>query len=167
MKLNEKLQKIASPVKSDWLKEAGKRIATRDARTNARKVALKVLDILHEQGIRQTDLALRMGVSRQQVAKIVRGEENFTFETIDKLEKALGITLITIASSADLRSSYRSKLTGVISVPVDSRAAWVTGSSYPHTIRLSSQKPISILPAVVPGVFTQMNSSDASDYSMS
>lgn len=37
-----------------------------------------------------------MGVSRQQVSKIVKGKENFTFETIDKLEKALDVTLMTI-----------------------------------------------------------------------
>ena len=96
MSLNEKLQKIASEKKSDWLEQTGKKIENRGSRKNAFKVALRVLHTLHEQGISQTDLAARMGVSRQQVAKIVKGKENFTFETIDKLEKALGITLMII-----------------------------------------------------------------------
>ena len=44
----------------------------------------------------QAELAEKMGVSRQQVTKIVKGQENFTFETIGKLEKALGVKLMTI-----------------------------------------------------------------------
>ncbi|HEX9513947.1 MAG TPA: helix-turn-helix domain-containing protein [Puia sp.] len=173
MNLNEKLQKIASPGKSDWLEEAGKRIATRGARRNARKVALRVLDILHKQGISQTDLAKRMGVSRQQVTKIVKGKENFTFETIDKLEKALGIRLMTIDSPADVLSFDQSKLTGIVSIPIDIHSGWVSGPSHTHAIvRLSSPKPISIVPATVSDISAlkttyRMTSSGASDYSMS
>jgi ribosome-binding protein aMBF1 (putative translation factor) len=97
MTLKEKLDKITSPNKSNWLKEAVARQATVGARRNSWKVALRVLSILDERGMSQTELAEKMGVSRQQVTKILKGEENFTFETIDKLEKALGVTLITIA----------------------------------------------------------------------
>jgi len=39
-----------------------------------------------------------MGVSRQQVSKIVKGQENLTFETVSKLENALGITIIEISN---------------------------------------------------------------------
>lgn len=53
--------------------------------------------VLDEKKMTQTDLAEKMGVSRQQISKIVKGHENLTFETIDKLEKALNIKLITIA----------------------------------------------------------------------
>src|ERR1700742_18250 len=97
MTLKEKLDKITSPNKSNWLKEALEKQANIGARTNARKVAVRVLVILDERGMSQAELAEKMGVSRQQVTKILKGQENFTFETIDKLEKALGITLITIA----------------------------------------------------------------------
>ena len=97
MTLKEKLDKITSPNKSNWLKEVQEKQANIGARTNARKVALRVLVILDERGMSQAELAEKMGVSRQQVTKILKGEENFTFETIDKLEKALGVTLITIA----------------------------------------------------------------------
>jgi ribosome-binding protein aMBF1 (putative translation factor) len=97
MTLKEKLDKITSPNKSNWLKEAIEKQATVGARRNSWKVALRVLSILDERGMSQTELAEKMGVSRQQVTKIVKGQENFTFETIDKLEKALGVTLITVA----------------------------------------------------------------------
>jgi len=96
MTLKEKLDKITSPNKSNWLKEALDRQATVGARRNSWKVALRVLSILDERRMSQTELAEKMGVSRQQVTKILKGEENFTFETIDKLEKALGVTLITV-----------------------------------------------------------------------
>ena len=117
MNLHEKLQRIASPGKSDWLEETGKKLAKRGARKNARKVALRVLRILREQGVSQTELAARMGVSRQQVTKIVKGNENFTFETIDKLEKALNVTLMTIGAPAEELSLGWSRLTGVVLIP--------------------------------------------------
>ena len=96
MTLKEKLDKITSPNKSNWVQEAMEKQANIGARTNARKVAIRVLVILDERGMSQAELAEKMGVSRQQVTKIVKGQENFTFETIDKLEKALGVTLITV-----------------------------------------------------------------------
>jgi ribosome-binding protein aMBF1 (putative translation factor) len=96
MSLREKLNKIAEKDSSNWLEETGKELVEQGAHKKARQLALLVLQLLHRQGMTQTQLAERMGVSRQQVTKIVKGRENFTFETIDKLEKALGVTLMTI-----------------------------------------------------------------------
>ena len=110
MNLKEKLGKITSDNHSDWLEEAGKKLTNSGSRKNARKVALRVLHILKERGISQATLAEMMGVSRQQVTKIVKGKENFTFETIDKLEKALGVTLMTISSSDDPTTFNRKRL---------------------------------------------------------
>ena len=56
-------------------------------------VALMVLDILDERGMSQQDLADKLVVSRQQVSKILKGQENLTMETIFRLESALGIKL--------------------------------------------------------------------------
>jgi len=39
-----------------------------------------------------------MGVTPQYINKIVKGKENLTLETIAKIEKALGITLIEVPS---------------------------------------------------------------------
>ena len=101
MSLQEKMKKIVSDQPSRWMEGAEAFLEHQGARKNARKVALRVLHFLKEKNISQTELANRMGVSRQQVTKIVRGKENFTFETIDKLEKALGITLIMIPGPSD------------------------------------------------------------------
>lgn len=98
MNRNENIKKITSETESNWLEETEKKLANRGARKNARKLALQVLRLLREQNLTQTELAERMNVSRQQVSKIVKGQENFSFETVDKLEKALGVTLMTIGA---------------------------------------------------------------------
>ena len=54
---------------------------------------------LHE--IKQIDLANKMGVSAQQVNKILRAKANLTFETIDKIAEALGVDI----SSPKIKSS--------------------------------------------------------------
>lgn len=59
-------------------------------------IALKVLDVLEARNMRQAELATKLEVSRQQVSKIVKGQENLTLETISKLEDVLGITLMVV-----------------------------------------------------------------------
>jgi len=73
MSLQEKLKR-ASSEKSDWVKKTQRKLAHAGARKNARKVALRVLDILEQRGMSQVALAEKMGVSRQQVTKIVKGK---------------------------------------------------------------------------------------------
>ena len=60
---------------------------------------MRVLDILDERGLTQQDLADKMKVTRQYVSKILKGQENMTFETVDKLEKALGIELVHVVEA--------------------------------------------------------------------
>jgi transcriptional regulator with XRE-family HTH domain len=120
MSMKEKLKKIASENTSNWLAEAEDTLAHAGARRNARKVALRVLQLLREREMSQTELAEKMGVSRQQVTKIIKGKENFTFETIDKLEKALGITLITIASATLPTITQDRLLQTTVLIPADS-----------------------------------------------
>ena len=59
-------------------------------------IALRILDALEELNWKKAKLAHEMGVSPQQVSKYVKGEENFKLETLCKLEKVLGIELVTI-----------------------------------------------------------------------
>jgi ribosome-binding protein aMBF1 (putative translation factor) len=65
----------------------------------AMSVALRVLDILDERGLSQQDLADKMKVTRQQVNKVLKGRENITLETIDRLERALGVQLIQVVEA--------------------------------------------------------------------
>ena len=59
-------------------------------------IALKVLDVLDARNMSQAELATKLKVSRQQVSKIVKGQENLTLETISKLEDVLGVTLMVV-----------------------------------------------------------------------
>ena len=61
-------------------------------------IAVKIFTALKSKGFSQKELAERMGVSPQQVNKIVKGQENLTLETISKIEMVLGIDIIEGAS---------------------------------------------------------------------
>lgn len=60
------------------------------------EIAFNVLEALDAYGWSQKQLAEKLGVSPQQVNKIVKGHENLTLSTIAKLEQVLGISLIEI-----------------------------------------------------------------------
>jgi len=106
--MKEKLKAISSGEKSDWVAKAKEKLANAGARRNARKLALRVLALLEEKAMSQTELAEKMGVSRQRVGKIVKGKENFTFETVAKLEEALGVILLSI-EGGNLQPRYPSE----------------------------------------------------------
>jgi transcriptional regulator with XRE-family HTH domain len=89
----DKLNKLASG-KSKWMEEAEARQKNKSWLKHSQKIAIKVLMALREEGIKQKQLAERIGVSPQQINKIVKGRENLTLETISKLENALNIKLL-------------------------------------------------------------------------
>jgi transcriptional regulator with XRE-family HTH domain len=93
MKKIEKLNKISAG-KSNWIENAKERQKNLDWIHHSQKIAVKILRTLRETGMKQNELAVIIGVSPQQVNKIVRGKENLTLETISKLENALNIELI-------------------------------------------------------------------------
>ena len=96
--LNEKLLKLASDKPSEWKAKAKFRRDNRIWLKKSAAIAIKVLNALDEQNITQKDLAERMGVSPQQISKIVRGQENLTLQTIINLEIILGIQIINTSS---------------------------------------------------------------------
>jgi transcriptional regulator with XRE-family HTH domain len=92
--IKEKLNNLASKETSKWVEQARWRVANEGWLDKSAKIALKVLRTIREMHLSQKDLAEKLDVSPQQVNKLLKGQENFTLETIDKLEKALNITLI-------------------------------------------------------------------------
>ncbi len=88
-----KINKLASN-SSKWKEEAQKRKENRDWQKHSQKIAIKVLKVIREKGIKQKQLAEMIGVSAQQINKIVKGSENLTLMTIAKLENALNIELL-------------------------------------------------------------------------
>lgn len=103
----QKINGIAEREPSKWIEEAGERIKNREWRMKSARIALRILNEIKarkiSQEMSQKMLADKMGVSPQYVNKILKGQENLSLETICKIEKALGITLIEIPSFVDVQ----------------------------------------------------------------
>lgn len=99
MQTNKEIEKKLEELsigESNWWKQAEERKANRSWIKLSARIAFRVFDELKYQGITQVELAERLEISPQAVSKWLKGKENFTLESIFKLEKALGITLLTI-----------------------------------------------------------------------
>ena len=96
MNLNHKLKPLISKEKSTWLQDAEWRRENRGWLKMSQAISLNILSHLRANNITQKELAEMIGVTPQQVQKIVRGKENLTLETISKIETALKIRLITV-----------------------------------------------------------------------
>jgi len=70
------------------------RVTQRDVLRESQNIALKILCRLDELGWSQKKLAEKMGVSPQQISKIVSGKENLTIETQIRLQKILKIPVL-------------------------------------------------------------------------
>lgn len=49
---------------------------------------------MKQQNISRQDLAEKMGCSPQYISRLLKGEENFSLETICKLENALNVPIL-------------------------------------------------------------------------
>lgn len=109
--IREKLSRITSNEPSKWVEDAKWRKENKGWLKKSQAIALKVLRTLREKKMQQKDLAKALGVSDQQISKIVKGKENLTLDTITKLEDALGVRLMEVSGesrSSDLPSSKHS-----------------------------------------------------------
>jgi len=92
----EKFKALVSKKDNSVLKDIENRMKNREWLRYSRAIALKVLMRLDELNSTQKKLADEMGVSAQLVNKWLKGKENLTLETIARLEKHLGISLIEV-----------------------------------------------------------------------
>ena len=90
----EKFLQLVSEEDTKTLAEVKKRIKNRAMLRESQQIALKVLLKLDDLGWSQKDLAKAMGVSPQQITKIVSGKENLTIETQIKLQNILDIPVL-------------------------------------------------------------------------
>ncbi|EON75747.1 Helix-turn-helix protein [Lunatimonas lonarensis] len=93
-KIEKRIKALASenPV-SQWREKVAFRKANRSRLKDAARVALRILDALEEKGWSQAQLAKALEVTPQQVSKLLKGQSDYKFSTIEKLEGALGIKL--------------------------------------------------------------------------
>jgi DNA-binding Xre family transcriptional regulator len=96
MNLGEKLMSLSGGETSDVMEKIKYRVENRAWLRKSSGVAIMVLSTLRSKKLTQAQLSERMGVSPQQVNKIVQGQENLTLETISKLEAALEIKIIDV-----------------------------------------------------------------------
>jgi transcriptional regulator with XRE-family HTH domain len=97
----EKLKNLSSGNKPDWF--AGEEFLdeSKDWLDDSFKVAVLVLRAMREKGISQKDLAKILDVTPQYVSKILKGRENLSLGTINKLKVALGLQkVISIADAS-------------------------------------------------------------------
>ena len=99
MNNEEKRKQFLDSIEDDhgsWLEEARYRRENRTWLRKSQRIALRILQTLDEKNMQQKELAEAMGVSPQQVSKIVKGKQNLTLETISKLETVLGVKLFEV-----------------------------------------------------------------------
>ena len=72
------------------------RLANKHWLKKSQKIAFRVLRTLKTQGLTQKNLAEMLNVSEKVVSRWLSGKENFTLETISKIENVLNIQLLTI-----------------------------------------------------------------------
>ncbi len=106
MSNKEKFFDLVDPIKSNTIEVNRENIKNRAMLKESQQIALKILFKLDEIGWSQKDLAQKMQVSPQQINKIVKGKENFTLDTLKKIQDILDIPL--------LASFYEKKLGNVI-----------------------------------------------------
>jgi len=90
----EKFLALVSKEKNDSLDRNRERIKNRAMLRESQKIALKIVLKLDELGWKQTDLAREMGVTPQQITKIVSGKENLSIETQIKLQSILNVPIL-------------------------------------------------------------------------
>lgn len=95
-KLNN-IKKLISDKPSSWEEKANERISKPWLREYSSQIARRIVSIIYNknQETTQVEFAKLLRVSRQQVGKIISGQENMTLESIWKLSKALNFELIT------------------------------------------------------------------------
>jgi transcriptional regulator with XRE-family HTH domain len=96
---------LVSKEETKTVEKAKERLARKDYARVSKKIAFTILSRLDELGWKQTHLAIKMGVTPQQINKWVKGNENFTIDTLTQLGDALGIEFISYQSSENKSST--------------------------------------------------------------
>jgi transcriptional regulator with XRE-family HTH domain len=94
MSNKEKFISLVSTEMTNTVAKNRDRIKNRAMLRESQSIALKVLEKLEEIRWSQRKLAKEMGVTPQQITKIVKGQENLTLETQIKLQSILKIPIL-------------------------------------------------------------------------
>ena len=93
----EKLELVTATESSRWKERASRKADNPKALEKSRVIAINILNQLRKLGMSQKDLAEQLQVTPQTVNSWVKGNSNFTIETIVRIEEVLGIELIGVS----------------------------------------------------------------------
>lgn len=102
----ENFKKLVSKTKSGLLEKLQLDSENEQWLDRSFQIILNVVRAMRKQGLKQKDLAERMGVTPQYISKILKGKENLSLQTISKLEEVLGIQLLIIPESVEPPVSF-------------------------------------------------------------
>ena len=66
----------------------------------------RIHEILQTKGLRQKDLALRLGKKEAEISKWMRGTHNFTIDTLVSIEQALDAPILQVIHQKDTNHAY-------------------------------------------------------------
>jgi transcriptional regulator with XRE-family HTH domain len=96
--MKNNIDKLISKEPSKWMEQVEYYEENKEWLDKSALIALKILRTLRAQKMSQKTLAVTIGVTPQQINKVVKGNENLTLATICKIENALNIELIQVPS---------------------------------------------------------------------
>lgn len=92
----EKLKRIAKPRSSEAVEKARQRRENRGWLKLSKEIVIAIHYYLRISNMTQKELAEKMNVSSAYITKILKGDENLTLETIDKIQTAIDKPLISV-----------------------------------------------------------------------
>lgn len=92
----EKLNELATDRSKEVIRKSEKLEENRDWLRMSRMIALAIRYHLRKTEVRQSAFAEMLGVSPAYVAKLLKGNENLTLETICRIQDVLGEDLVSI-----------------------------------------------------------------------
>jgi len=111
MNSKSKLEAAFGEIKeSKWKAAATKWQQELPWKNHAQQIALEILDHLDKMDKSQKEFAQMMGVSPQLASKWLKGNVNFTIETISKIETILGISLIQVGAQNNPANMVMAKI---------------------------------------------------------
>lgn len=69
----------------------------RDSVALSFRIVDRIHEVLQSKGLRQKDLALKLGKSEAEISKWMRGTHNFTIDTLVSIEHALDASIIEVS----------------------------------------------------------------------
>ena len=107
----KRFEELVTPLNEKEIEIIRRKRENRDQLRMSQEIALCIRYYLRTKEMTQNELAEKMGVSAVYVSKLLRGGENLTIETICKVQKALGVTIINIPQPYATYTIHSSGLT--------------------------------------------------------